>query len=677
MRGFLVFLRNRLVLFAHFSRCVQAYVSNMEDLHGAVESSKKARVKDSSRKAYAYSTVRFIQWLSANELQLLNDAWVAAVAQDAKEKVPSDGRLTDVFKASMRKRLLAFDAALPPLHFEQLTTATFLQWVHSLTTEYDAASGHRSAVRGLFKDFGVSLPAKWEDETGAAFQGLKRKQAQARAEGKSKTKKKGKGKKPMEFGLYCALAKNMWASNKSVTAFNVIYMLLCWNLMARSANVTKICLEHFNWKDDAMTILFCTTKTDQGGDRTHPRHVYANPLKPEICAVLALGVHLLLNEFQPDDVKLFGGGSQYSHFSVGFRKWMTRILPQLVQWVVDVIEWGTHSFRKGAATFCCSGSSAGAHISAVSNRCGWKQPGVQDTYLVFADAGDQVVGRIVAGLPLDSVNFSVLPPFFTHPDSELVRRAISLCFPSLKGKMAVRVLTFCLASVVYHREWLRANVPAASPLWNTALFRDVELQNGLAAMVECRLPKPNDDIRATGLPPHIAQLGILDGVRKEIEKFGDKLAVMGDKVTADVLKGLDDRQIESHVTPTSLKQQISDAFKECGIDKILAGVQSSGPAVAAAVAQQAARAPELVTYCWGGKLGRLLPEDFRLPSGSARDMWQLYIVGNEAQGIRPLMFITADHVCDSNTKKRFRWDFFLFFSHFFPLFFFLAAISSG
>jgi hypothetical protein len=71
---------------------------------------------------------------------------------------------------------------------------------------------------------------------------------------------------------------------------------------------------------------------------------------------------------------------------------------------------------------------------------------------------------------------------------------------------------------------------------------------------------------------------------------------------------------------------------------------------------------------WGGKLGRLLPEGYKLPSGSARDMWQLYIAGNEAQGIRPLKYITAEHVSDPNTKKRFRFVFFclLFFVHLTP-----------
>jgi hypothetical protein len=194
-------------------------------------------------------------------------------------------------------------------------------------------------------------------------------------------------------------------------------------------------------------------------------------------------------------------------------------------------------------------------------------------------------------------------------------------------------------------------VPGSSALWNTALFRDVSLLNALAEMVQCRLPEANDDIRATGLPPHISQLRGLEEVRKEMAGFCQKIEAVGEKVTANVLKGLDERNIESHVTPTSLKQQIGEAFRDFGIDKIFDGLRPA-PSVAEPVA--AVRAPELVTYCWGGKLGRLLPEGYKLPTGNARDMWQLYIVGNQAQGIRPLKFVAAEHVSDANAKKRFR-----------------------
>jgi hypothetical protein len=132
-----------------FHFLMEAYVSDRVDLQAKVAKSKKARVKDNSRGQYANSAVRFIQWLSANEHAMLNQDWVKLVEKDVGKKVGNDGRLTDEFKKTMKVRLLAFDLMLTPLHFAQVKTSMFLQWVHSLSTDYDAASGHRSA----HKDF--------------------------------------------------------------------------------------------------------------------------------------------------------------------------------------------------------------------------------------------------------------------------------------------------------------------------------------------------------------------------------------------------------------------------------------------------------------------------------------------------------------------------------------------
>ena len=622
-------------------------------LQEKVDASSKARVGQGSREQYANSAVRLLQWLSVNEAAVMNRLWVQAVAQDVGVPFPDDGvlALEDKFKKAMKKRLLDFDLALLPLAFGLFATTMFLQWIHSLSSGYDAANTHRAAVRGLFKDFKQQLPAKWDDETSTAFQGLKRQAAKKKAEGKAAAK--GKGKKPMEFALLCQLSRLMWKSGDKRFFFTILYMLLCWNLMSRSKNVTTVCLQHLDWKDDALTILFCQTKTDQSGDRAHNRHVYANPLKPEICPILALGVFLLLTDFSEDDVKLFGGGHQYSHFSTAFKALVVQNLDELQTWIQSVADWGTHSFRKGSATFACSGSSQGAHISAVSNRCGWKQPGVQDTYLVFSDAGDQVVGRIVSGLPLDSPSFSTLPPMFLNPESEDVKSAIRLCFPSVVDKLAPRVLVFCLASLIHHRHWLQETVPKENPLWNVALFKDVALQNRLADDVVCRLPNFVDDVRVTGLPPHVAHLRALDEVRQEMSGFVSMINTVGDRVTRDVLRGLDDRQIESHVTPTSLQQHIADAFSKVGLDKLVAKLSAGSVEHLPMARAEEARVPELQTYMWGGKLGRLLPADFNLPASGPRDMWQLYIAGNAAQGVRPLRLISGDHVCDKNVKKRF------------------------
>lgn len=186
-----------------------------------------------------------------------------------------------------------------------------------------------------------------------------------------------------------------------------------------------------------------------------------------------------------------------------------------------------------------------------------------------------------------------------------------------------------------------------------ALFKDTDLLNRLSADVVCRLPSGADDVRVTGLPPHVAHLRALDEVRKEMSVFVSAIDAVGDRVTRDVLQGLDERQVESHVTPTSLQQHIADAFSKAGLDKIVAKLSGGSGELPLIVPAVDDHIPALQTYMWGGKLGRLLPADFKLPVSGPRDMWQLYIAGNPAQGIRPLRLISADHVCDKNVKKRF------------------------
>jgi hypothetical protein len=49
---------------------------------------------------------------------------------------------------------------------------------------------------------------------------------------------------------------------------------------------------------------------------------------------------------------------------------------------------GAHSLRKGAASFCASGSTACPSSTSVHLRAGWSLIGVQDTYLRYESAGD-------------------------------------------------------------------------------------------------------------------------------------------------------------------------------------------------------------------------------------------------------------------------------------------------
>ncbi len=83
---------------------------------------------------------------------------------------------------------------------------------------------------------------------------------------------------------------------------------------------------------------------------------------------------------------------------------------------IDPNDIGVHSIRKGAATYACSGSTSGPSIAAVCNRAGWTMGKVKDTYIRYEAAQDQFVGRIVAGLNINSRSFAVSPPFFLSSD---------------------------------------------------------------------------------------------------------------------------------------------------------------------------------------------------------------------------------------------------------------------
>ena len=76
---------------------------------------------------------------------------------------------------------------------------------------------------------------------------------------------------------------------------------------------------------------------------------------------------------------------------------------------IDPDDIGVHSIRKGAATYCTSGTTFGVSFAAVCIRAGWSMGGVKDRYIKYAEAGDRVCGRTVAGLDVNSHEFSISP----------------------------------------------------------------------------------------------------------------------------------------------------------------------------------------------------------------------------------------------------------------------------
>ncbi|OQR83465.1 hypothetical protein THRCLA_23145, partial [Thraustotheca clavata] len=148
--------------------------------------------------------------------------------------------------------------------------------------------------------------------------GYTRKIATLKEEGKMKVTE---GKEPMahqdRYHIKSLLIRYITGSTtNSDKLLNVMahtFLLFCGNLISRANSCAAIMYDRISWEDDSLVITFPRAKNDQEGRKCEPKHVYANPINPETCPILKM-----------TDLGIVGA---------------------------DV---GTHSFRKGVASFLSS-----------------------------------------------------------------------------------------------------------------------------------------------------------------------------------------------------------------------------------------------------------------------------------------------------------------------------------
>ncbi|KAH9092902.1 hypothetical protein Ae201684P_008568 [Aphanomyces euteiches] len=91
--------------------------------------------------------------------------------------------------------------------------------------------------------------------------------------------------------------------------------------------------------------------------------------------------------------------------------------------------------------------------------------------ILYEAAGDQYTGRVAAGLPVNSSDFSIVPPHFPDPDDPILVGALKMSIPTLHNISHLGgVLRLILASLVYHFDYLTTMLPASHPLLSTPLF---------------------------------------------------------------------------------------------------------------------------------------------------------------------------------------------------------------
>jgi len=120
----------------------------------------------------------------------------------------------------------------------------------------------------------------------------------------------------------------------------------------------------------------------------------------------------------------------------------------------------SHGLRKGSATHATSGTTVPPPLPSVARRGEWSQGNIFDIYFLFAEPGDKYLGRCLAGLPPNAVDFAALPPHFIYGmENEDVKQALQIRFGCIidlyeerQSGGIVGVLLYFLASVVYHMD---------------------------------------------------------------------------------------------------------------------------------------------------------------------------------------------------------------------------------
>ncbi len=315
------------------------------------------------------------------------------------------------------------------------------------------------------------------------------------------------GKKKMGFKVYELICQKLFNGADEEYAIGHLFLVLQWNLMARSENVADCHAENITWHDDALCFNFPKTKCDQKGKRSDALwHVYATPNNPVTCPILSLARFLFSN---PGTLskhhrkaatsvsangysKLFEGSSQYSCFSNILKKVIIEHEDEFRKMGVEEKDMGSHSARKGACSHALAGSTVAPPIVSICLRAMWSMGSVKERYLHYEKAGDQYLGRVVSEMDVSCKTFAVSPPYFDFSsvlnaeEKEKDVDKLLLSFIVTGGTVCPRVykiFCFCFASLCFHAQYMKENVKAVTKINGTPLFNMIPIEIQRLAVV--------------------------------------------------------------------------------------------------------------------------------------------------------------------------------------------------
>ena len=351
---------------------------------------------------------------------------------------------------------------------------------------------YKSALKWYYKEQQLLMEPVIDQSIELLLGGYRRKVSQLKLDGEMPV---FEGKYHITFDGYCLVAKALFVSTSvNNMLFGWPFLVLQWNLLARSATVSNMMMEHIGWEGDSLLISTPKHKADQEGIKCFARHLYANPLNPLICPVLALAVVTFTRVLKHDpktaghcsflssssslsssspsssssaaddttttstfttiqpNYRIFDGPSSEKRFSDVLNRTIASLPASSVSRLGgEKKQLGTHSIRKGAASYC-TGLINGPSTVQVFLRAGWSLGNVQDRYLFAGAGGDQLTGRVLSGLSFNDGSFAALPQHFDAEGLAGIQWTAILPHYTRLPETFKRALPYLLASICFHQE---------------------------------------------------------------------------------------------------------------------------------------------------------------------------------------------------------------------------------
>jgi hypothetical protein len=434
-------------------------------------------IAKNTKHRYNSTNYQFVLWLYNNRSTyegFLRPALIASIDSILASTIPEKKKKNEVRKVIIGwlSRMVRGDSAASPVDMNKVDYEVVALYMSQKTRgrgegeeeggndfmSKGSYGGIRSGVIFLFTMSQISPPPSFRDRIATLLKGFKRTILEQKVR---RGETLDEGKEAMSFQCYKLLCKKFFEGEKDEYLFALLFLVLEWNLIARSDNIVNLAIGDLEWSDDSLIIYLKKSKTDQEGvDSLTPFHVYFNPTEPSICPGVALGMYLFSNPgIIMNNKKLFPADHQYNRYSSILMKVIVENRSEFERLGVKVGSIGSHSARKGAATLAASGCTVSPSMASICNRAGWKMGGTRDKYIKYEAAGDQFLGRTLCGLNSLVKEFSVSPPFFDMNASEVATidgyMKSNTAGGMQMGPKIFEVTRMCFASLVYHQQYLK------------------------------------------------------------------------------------------------------------------------------------------------------------------------------------------------------------------------------